>query len=210
MSTGNRTDPIIIGLAGAGGTGKSTLANLLVTRYGAVRMAFADPLKKMLRVLLTEYGYTEQQANRYIDGDLKEERCPALDGKTGREAQQYLGTEYGRDLISQKLWTNLLLARLDALEPDQRIVVVDDVRMDNEADALLSYSWSPAAVYRMFPVGDAKRHPPKHRSEVGINPTFISADIVHDFTLGSLEAELQAKIVKPFNLQPIGAWSHGT
>lgn len=205
----NRVDPIIIGLAGAGGAGKSTIANILVTRYGAVRMAFADPLKKMLRVLLMDYGYTEFQANRYIDGDLKEERCAALDGKTGREAQQYLGTEYGRDLISQRLWTNLLLARLDALEPEQNVVVVDDVRMDNEADTLLSYSWAPSAIYRVLPVGDARRHPPKHRSEVGINPTLISADLVHDFTMASIEKELQDKVVKPFNLTPKGAWTHG-
>lgn len=206
----SKVDPIIIGLSGAGGTGKSTLANLLVTRYGAVRMAFADPLKRMLRTILMDFGYTEAQANRYIDGDLKEERCPALDGKTGREAQQTLGTEWGRDLISQRLWTNVLLSRLDSLEPDQRLVVVDDVRMDNEADALLSYSWAPSAIYRMLPSSEARRNPPKHRSEVGINHTLIAADIVHDFTMASLEAELQAKIVTPLKLQPVGAWSHGS
>lgn len=202
------SDPIIIGLAGAGGSGKSTLANILVTRYGAVRLAFADPLKRMLRVVLLDYGYSDAQASRWIDGDLKEEHCPAFDGKTSRVAQQTLGTEWGRDLISQKLWTNVLVARLDGLEPDQQLVVVDDVRMDNEADALLSYGWGAKAIYRMAPTKDPHRNPPKHRSEVGLDATLITADIVHDFTMEGLEAELQAKIVRPLNLEPVGAWSH--
>lgn len=203
------SDPIIIGLSGAGGSGKSTLANLLVVRYGAVRMAFADPLKDMLRVILETFGYTPDQCTRWIDGDLKEQPCAALDGKTSRQAQQYLGTEYGRDLISQRLWTNLLLARLDALDADKTLVVVDDVRMDNEADLLLSYGWSAAGIYRLAPMSEARRHPPKHRSEEGISKHLITADIVHDFTAASLEAELQAKIVKPFKLQPVGAWTNG-
>jgi hypothetical protein len=203
------SDPVIIGLGGEAGSGKSTLANILVTRYGFTRMAFADPLKDMLRVILIEFGYQPDHAMRWIDGEFKEVPCPALDGKSCREALQKLGTEWGRDQISQKLWINLLMARLDGLDASVTHVVVDDVRMDNEADALLAYSWSPCGIYRMVPKGDPRRHPPRHRSEVGVSSHLISGDIVHDYTMQALEAELQAKIVTPFHLKPTGAWSHG-
>lgn len=203
------SDPLIIGLGGAGGSGKSTLANILVTRFGFVRMAFADPLKDMLKVILVAYGFTPDQCDRWIDGDLKEEPCPALDGKTCRFALQKLGTEWGRDEISQRMWINVLLARIDNLDPSKTRLVVDDVRMDNEAEALLSYGWSVAGIYRMLPLGEARRHPPRHRSEEGVSSHLIAGDIVHDFTLQSLEAELQAKIIKPFGLiAPAGGWSY--
>lgn len=201
-------DPLIIGLSGVGGSGKSTLANILVTRFGFVRMAFADPLKDMLKVILRTYGYTIEQANRYVDGDLKEERCPALDGASCRMALQKLGTEWGRDQISQKLWINLLLGRLDNLAPEQDRVVVDDVRMDNEADGLLSYGWGPKAIYRVVPEGSPRRNPPRHRSEAGLMTSLITADIVHDYSLVSLEAEITCKIARAFNLTPTGAWTH--
>lgn len=203
------SDPLIIGIGGGAGSGKSTLANILVTRYGFTRLAFADPLKDMLRVILSTFGYTPDQADRWINGDLKEEPCPALDGKQSRFGQQTLGTEWGRDLISQKLWTNVLLSRLDGLDPAQTRVVVDDVRMDNEAEALLAYGWGRAGIYRMAPNKENHRHPPKHRSETGVSSHLISGDIVHDFTMPTLEAELEAKIIKPFGLTPIGAWSNG-
>ena len=87
---------MIIGLTGLAGSGETTVARHLMGMHGFVRHRMAEPLKSMLKAL----GLTEQQ----IDGDLKEVPCELLGGKTPRHAMQTLGTEWGRDLISQNLW----------------------------------------------------------------------------------------------------------
>lgn len=117
---------MIIGLTGLAGSGKTTVARHLMGMHGFVRHRMAEPLKSMLKTL----GLTEQQ----IDGDLKEVPCELLGGKTPRHAMQTLGTEWGRDLISQNLWVK---AWSDSL-PHGRNVVVDDVRFLNEVETIMS------------------------------------------------------------------------
>ncbi len=188
----------IIGIAGAAGAGKSFLAQMLCHKFGFTRFAFADPLKDMLRVLLMDYGYTREQTVRWIEGDWKEVACPALHGQTCRYALQTLGTEWGRNLVHNRLWTNLLVARIEGTP----LVVVDDVRMDNEAEALLQYE-PGAVIYRVVPTFAPSRHPGEHASELGINRALITADIVHDFTAKSMEEQVMSKIAAPLNLREI-------
>ena len=116
----------VIGLIGAKSSGKSEAARCLVEEHGFERLRFADGLKKMLRAL----GLNEAQ----VDGDLKEEPSDLLCGKTPRWAMQSLGTEWGRKLIGDNIWTAVtqhqIMERL-CQNPDANIVV-DDVRFPNE------------------------------------------------------------------------------
>lgn len=113
----------IIAFTGLAGAGKSTAAAHLVAR-GFTRVRFAGPLKAMMAAL----GLTAAE----IDGDRKESPCTLLGGKTPRWAMQSLGTEWGRDLISQDLWIRAWQAAL----PATGNVVVDDCRFPNEAAAV--------------------------------------------------------------------------
>ncbi|MEM8575509.1 MAG: deoxynucleotide monophosphate kinase [Pseudomonadota bacterium] len=112
---------MIIGLTGRAGSGKSECAHFLQRRYGLEICKFAAPLKSMLYAL----GLNARE----IEGDLKQEPCNLLGGKTPRHAMQTLGTEWGRDLIDSDLWTNAWLRGL----PSDRSAVADDVRFPNEA-----------------------------------------------------------------------------
>jgi hypothetical protein len=182
--------PIIVGIAGAAGAGKSFLAQYLHEHHGFVRFSFADTLKKMLRAALEDYGYNELEIVSWMEGDRKEERCPALVNVSCRYAMQTLGTEWGRERIHPRLWLNLLGARLDG---HQR-VVVDDVRMANEADYI--YSLSPTAyVFRVMPIGEKPRHPGSHSSEVPLDRSLITADLVHDFTYRSMKEQVHKKLL---------------
>lgn len=129
----------VLAFTGLAGSGKSTAALHLVERYGFQRVRFAGPLKDMMRAL----GLTEAE----IEGELKEKPCALLGGKTPRYAMQTIGTEWGRDLISQDLWIRAWLAALDRV-PAGLPVVVDDCRFPNEADAVLAAGGSIIRVVR--------------------------------------------------------------
>jgi len=121
----------IIGLTGKAGSGKSTVAHILVNDYGFIRVKMAGPLKSMLRAI----GLTDA----HIEGELKEVPCPMLCGQTPRYAMQTLGTEWGRDIIGNDFWTNAwresVWAACEYAEPAG--IVCDDVRFANEVAAVL-------------------------------------------------------------------------
>jgi len=118
----------IIGLTGYKTSGKSTLANMLIQNRGFARCAFATPLKGMLISLLVDQGLRLKDAQRMVDGDLKEVASRYFAGQTPRHAMQTLGTEWGRQLIHPDFW---IIAWKNRIEDIQR-VVADDLRFVNE------------------------------------------------------------------------------
>lgn len=69
--------------------------------------------------------------DRHTDGHLKEVPCLILNGHTPRYAMQTIGTEWGRGIIGDSLWVNAWRSTLP-----KGNIVVDDVRFENEADAV--------------------------------------------------------------------------
>lgn len=128
----------IIGLCGLAGAGKSTVARHLADKHGYVLVPFAGPFKAMARA----FGLTQRE----MAGDLKEAPCETLCGKTPRQFMQWLGTEFGREMIGPEIWVNawrrgIEQANIDAIadmcDADARALVVsDDVRFANEAAAV--------------------------------------------------------------------------
>lgn len=107
---------MIVGLCGAAGSGKDTVADFMVKNHGFVKIAFADPLKRICKEV---FDFSDEQLwgpsemrnapdDRYprgfIDAGhmLTEEALKEFpDGKvpqylTPRYALQQLGTEWGR------------------------------------------------------------------------------------------------------------------
>ncbi|MDE4059787.1 hypothetical protein [Phaeobacter gallaeciensis] len=131
--------PRVIGLCGAAGAGKSTVAAVLA-EYGYTRLRFADPLKSMLRTLLAAAGVAEDEVERMVEGDLKELPHPALGGKSPRLAMQTLGTEWGRTHLGLDFWVNTARRQIRAILGRGGRVVVEDCRFPNEAEAIRA-SW---------------------------------------------------------------------
>ncbi len=115
----------IIGLAGQAGAGKDTAAEGL--KYWN-RFAFADPLKIMLRVLMCVRGADWSAATKSL-WRQKDEPSPYLSGRTPRQALQWLGTEWGRNLMGDYFWLDTLADQIARLDD----VVVTDVRFPNES-----------------------------------------------------------------------------
>lgn len=122
----------IIALTGRKGSGKDTAVQPLVDGLGFTVVKFADPLKKMLAVLLSYQGADDQTIQRMLEGDLKETPTELLQGRTPRHAMQTLGTEWGRQLIGDNLWTDA--AKRRCLEAKR--AVVTDMRFPNEFNAM--------------------------------------------------------------------------
>lgn len=143
----------IIGINGKAKSGKDTLADIFVRRYGFVKIAFADPIK---RICAEVFGFSREQ----LWGDLKEApdlRFPhkfsapdePAEYLTPRYAFQTLGTEWGRH-CSPDTWVRSLLVTADhiargafytpmsgvqyvsELKPRYAGIVVPDARYANE------------------------------------------------------------------------------
>lgn len=117
---------IIIGLIGKAGSGKSTVAKYLSMAHGFARRPMAYRLKAMINALGVNdnilYGNVED----------KEIPLPELNGQTARYAMQTLGTEWGRDIMGKSFWLDLWMRDVAFLPR----IVCDDVRFENEADAI--------------------------------------------------------------------------
>ena len=118
--------PGVIGIVGYRKAGKSLIVEHLIRHYGYSRVAFAKPLKDMLRAIGLD--------DVHLEGSLKEAPCDLLLGKSPRWAMQSLGTEWGRQLIGEKVWINLWRAYIR--RNNLRAVACDDCRFLNEAEAI--------------------------------------------------------------------------
>lgn len=171
----------IIAFTGLAGSGKSTAAQWLVERQHYERVRFAGPLKDMMLAL----GLDRQQ----VDGSIqaKETPCDLLCGKTPRFAMQTIGTEWGRKLIGEEVWTNAWRAAVDRL-PKRVPVVVDDMRYPNEAAAVTALG---GFVIRIEREGAGSIVGAAHSSETEVDSIPAIAAIKNDSSLLHLFAKLE-------------------
>jgi hypothetical protein len=119
---------MIIGLCGRKGCGKSSVADSMERVSGFKSYNFASPIRKALGAM----GIPEDMLN---DPKLKERPTNYVFGnKTPRQLMQLLGTEFGRDLVSKSIWVDHLVERIR--KSGAKNIVIDDVRFDNEVEAL--------------------------------------------------------------------------
>lgn len=111
----------LIGIAGKARSGKDTAAKYLINKMGGdwYIASFADPMKTMLNAIGVD---TSDEAK-----DLPSNQY----GVSTRHMLQTLGTEWGRNLISNDFWIDVF-ANMNAYQ----CVIVPDVRFENEADLI--------------------------------------------------------------------------
>jgi hypothetical protein len=121
---------IVVGLCGRAGAGKNTVAEFL-RDYGFCQIAFADPIYDAIEAI------TGLGKSSLSDRVVKETPIEWLGGKSPRRLLQLLGTEFGRQMISDDVWISLLLRRVkNMIQAGHHKIAITDVRFDNEAEAI--------------------------------------------------------------------------
>jgi hypothetical protein len=180
---------MLIGLCGAAGAGKNTVADFLSDSGGCtfMQIAFADPLYECVSTI------TGLPVARLKDRELKETVIPWLE-KSPRQLLQTLGTEWGRGTVHPEIWIRIAMERASQHMAVGRCVVVTDVRFDNEAQAIVDAGgevWRVARPGWRCLVDDAASHP----SEAGVSGHLIARIIDNSGSLDDLRLQLNAATI---------------
>lgn len=156
---------MLIGLCGPAGCGKTTIAEGLRDRRGFKIVSFADPLYDAVSLI------TGLPVEKLKDRTVKERELPGI-GRSPRFLLQTLGTDWGREMVSEDIWVRAAMARI---QPDED-VVVPDVRFDNEAEAIAD---TGGQVFYVVRPGwrCLEAHAASHASERGVSIDKLSGFI---------------------------------
>jgi hypothetical protein len=154
--------PTIIGLTGLAGSGKDTVADLLICHVGFQKLAFADKLRAEvceafgIEPLLLTHRATKEEPHKALSlGMCKDHGLvgallhhSALDHEDGthseilarprspRQIMQWWGTEHRRSQHAN-YWTWAVTARInDGIRRGHMAHVITDVRFENEAETV--------------------------------------------------------------------------
>lgn len=167
---------MIIGFTGKMGVGKSTAIEVLRSLSPGTRLCkFAQPLYDMQELIYNRISSVHTRPSTFVKD---------------RKLLQWLGTEWGRGTISESIWIDLwtdTALKAGALRAD-KLVVCDDVRFNNEAEALKALGGT--VVQLLGPSRDVDAGIAGHASESGILPTLVTHQVHNDGT----QAEFQEKI----------------
>jgi len=177
---------MLIGLCGPAGCGKNSVADHLQARHGWIQFGFADP------VYAAVSSITGIPVPRLRERATKEQKIEWL-GRSPRELLQTLGTEWGRDIISQDIWITIAMRQVDACQKYLRGaggVALTDVRFINEAEAIKTAGgqiWRVERRQRCLAEDAAQ-----HSSEAGIPEFLVDSVIDNTGTLDALCSRVDA------------------
>lgn len=179
--------PLLIGLTGAAGAGKDTVASWLEHEWAFERMAFAEPLLLMLHQLFAYAGVDGAWA---VERALKEK--PTTLGYSYRHLVQTLGTEWGREQIAPDFWVRVAAQRIDSTPLlAASHIVFSDVRFPNEAAWIKSRGGYLARVWRQIDHLPAVR---PHQSEQHADELETDTELLNLGSIASLQLQVDRMV----------------
>ena len=130
---------MIIGLCGAQGSGKDTVANILISEYGFVKLTFASTLKDVVAILfswprdLLEGLTEESRLWRETVDDFWSAKL-SISSFTPRKALQMIGTDLFRIHFNNDIWISIVENKINTmLKNNPNInIIISDCRFANE------------------------------------------------------------------------------
>lgn len=161
----------IIGITGKARSGKDTVGNYLCLKHNFVQLSFAAPIKRMVTTLLN-------RGEDWIE-EHKEKFIPGLESP--RVLMQTLGTEWGRNIIDENIWINLVSREINNLmtqhaHPVPAGVVITDCRFENEAEWI--HRQGGGRIWQVIRF-DAPEIP-SHSSEAGLSTNLVDEILLNN------------------------------
>ena len=170
---------MIIGFSGKMGSGKSEAVKFMRENYGdkIALVKFAQPLYDIQEAVYDRISQAYSRPESFIKD---------------RKLLQWLGTEWGRGTISETLWVDIWKAEVRDQLKLGKIVVCDDVRFDNEAEALREMGGKLIQINsnRNKERIDTASGIPQHASENGIKPKLVDFVVNNDETIQEYQRKL--------------------
>lgn len=165
------------------GSGKSTAMEQVrdLSNRKVVNLKFAAPLYEMQELLYKTIEPVYKRPKNFVKD---------------RKLLQFLGTEWARNTISPTIWIDLWKYEFNYIQENapEIIVMVDDVRFDNEAEAIKSFGGillqikSDKTETRI----DTKSGITGHASEGGIDLKHVDYIVENNGTIDDLRSALLA------------------
>jgi hypothetical protein len=183
--------PIIIGITGNIGSGKTTISDYLEVDYAFKQYSFADPIKNM--AVSFGFKYHEVFGTQEQKLEINEHW-----GVSGRHFLQKLGTDIFRDIVPKVIpdlnlggsgspWIRAFeINMLDQKEKTN--IVIGDIRFIDEAKSIRDMGGYIIKIEQLVPDNDTE----KHSSEKDIDNIQADFIIYNTGTLDSLYGKIDA------------------
>lgn len=148
---------IIIGLCGFQGSGKDTVADILVEKHNFIKLSFASATKDVVSNL---FGWDRNM----VEGNTPEARkkreeidgwwANKLDIKdfSPRKALQLIGTDLFRNNFYDNIWVYIVEKKIiDILEKNEKNIVITDCRFPNEIEMIKKLNGKLVYIKRFVP-----------------------------------------------------------
>lgn len=179
----------LLGLTGAMGSGKTTATRIISehTNQPIVTLKLAQPLYDLQDLIYKAIEPIYPKPKDFIKD---------------RKLLQLLGTDWGRNTIDPDLWVKLWKLRLAEYADKKVIVIVDDVRFDNEAQVIKDLGGKIIKIVSNRQNGtiDNGTGIKNHATEQGISKSLLDAEVPNSGTLEEFE-----QVLKYAN-QYLGVW----
>lgn len=171
----------VIGLHAKKRSGKDTLSQRIRECWGFSQVAFAEPLYKGLHAM---FPFIRDEC--WVDRDLP---IPEL-GRSVNELLQSLGTDWGRNMIHERVWIDRAAEAGEKRRADcyGAGIVFSDVRFENEA----RYIVEERKGYIIEIVSDRSYNANLHVSNNRLPDKYIHARIENNTSIHDMWVEFQA------------------
>lgn len=204
-------DPMIIGILGNAGVGKSVSADHLAQKWEYASIAFADPMKRFCKEIFN--FSVEQLWGPSEERNKEDKRYPRGTGYlTPRHALQQLGTQWGRDCYPN-VWVEYAIRTAQSILIDhcyytpergayhavypswpshRKGVVISDCRFPNEVAAIHRAGGKVIRILRP----SLKTSTQTHASETEQKDIVVDETIINDHDFEALYRKLDLFIVQ--------------